>query len=51
MPKIYESKEELPKTIDQNMFNWECKRKGCWDGPCFTQHDKTPRDARDLVGR
>ena len=39
---IYESFEEMPLITDPYIFNWECKNKGCWTGPCFIQYEKRP---------
>jgi hypothetical protein len=52
--KIYTTLKEMPHTSDPYTLNWECKNKGCWDGPCFMQHDKKPRGCpgfgRRLIG-
>jgi hypothetical protein len=51
---IYKSLVEMLPITDNYQFNWECKNKGCWDGPCFTQHEKKPRVCpsfgRPLIG-
>jgi hypothetical protein len=52
--KIYSTHKELPHITDPYIFNWECKNKGCWEGPCFAQSEKRPRGCpgfgRGLIG-